>query len=108
MVRLGLDDLTDDGGPAASIILVRGPTSTASRTRCSATPEYYLGVLKNLATVVLTPLGLLPDLRAIAALAVTAWLAVSTLLATPLKFHVADYYYLNLLPPAALLIGLEL
>lgn len=74
-------------------------------------PSYYLGVLKNLATVALTPLGLalgLYSLRDRRSRAMLPWLAASLVLLflLPLKFHVADYYYLILLPPAAMLIGL--
>jgi hypothetical protein len=68
-------------------------------------------VLKNLATVALTPLGVLLGLFALRdrrSRAMLPWLAATVVLLflLPLKFHVADYYYLNLLPPAAVLIGL--
>lgn len=76
-----------------------------------ADPSYFVGVLGNLATVTLTPLGLLlavvglTDRRARWLL---PWFGLSCglLFLLPLKFHVANYYYLNLLAPAALLVGL--
>jgi hypothetical protein len=74
-------------------------------------PAYYLGVARNLATMALTPLGLLLVVIGLCdrrARLLLPWCASCALLLflLPLKFHVADYYYLNLLPPAALLAGL--
>lgn len=74
-------------------------------------PAYYVGVARNLATMALTPLGLLLVVAGLCDRRVRLslpWLASCVLLLflLPLKFHVADYYYLNLLPPAALLAGL--
>lgn len=73
--------------------------------------EFYTGIMRNLATVVLTPLGL-----ALAALGcwrrlpawLIAWLGVAALLALalPRKFHEMNYYYLAVLPPLCALAGL--
>lgn len=76
-----------------------------------AQSSYYVGIAKNLATVALPPLGLLlavVALRDRRSRVLWPWLASSLVLLflLPLKFHVADYYYLNLLPVAAMLIGL--
>lgn len=73
--------------------------------------EFYIGVLRDLATVTLTPLGLLltcvglVDRRFRPLL---PWFAACFALPIvfPLKFHAANYYYLVLLPPAALAVGL--
>lgn len=73
-------------------------------------PQYYGRLLYHAAGLMLTPLGLAAacigacDRRFRRAL---AWLAVSLGLwfALPLKFHHANYYFLVVLPPAALAAG---
>lgn len=72
---------------------------------------FYWGIARDLATVVLTPLGVL--LAAVGLMHSgcrrhAPWLAacLAIIVALPLKFHEMNYYYLTLLPPLCLLVGL--
>jgi 4-amino-4-deoxy-L-arabinose transferase-like glycosyltransferase len=79
--------------------------------RLLRSPDFYRQILDDLAGVVLTPLGLS---LAIAGLLHPAWrryvpwLVAMTLLVAvlPLKFHQMNYYWMAVLPPLAILIGL--
>jgi 4-amino-4-deoxy-L-arabinose transferase-like glycosyltransferase len=75
------------------------------------TPAYYFAVVRDLATITLTPLGLL--LAAVGACDARfrpqwPWLLATAalLVLLPLKFLHANYYFLVLLPPLALAAGL--
>jgi 4-amino-4-deoxy-L-arabinose transferase-like glycosyltransferase len=75
-----------------------------------ASRSFYFDVLGDLGTVAFTPVGL--TLLVIGCCdrrfrPYGAWLAASfgLILLLPLKFHAANYYYLILLPPAALAVG---
>jgi len=76
-----------------------------------ASRGFYSAVARDLATVTLTPLG---AVLALVGLAHSAWrrhfvwLAVSAMLIVllPRKFHEMNYYFLVILPPLALLVGL--
>ncbi|MBI1903077.1 MAG: glycosyltransferase family 39 protein [Planctomycetia bacterium] len=76
-----------------------------------SSPDFYRGLIDNLAGFVLTPIGL--------ALAIVGlmhhewrrhalWLAAMALLVVvlPRKFHEMNYYYLAILPPLCILVGL--
>lgn len=74
-------------------------------------PTFYAGLAGDLATVVLTPVGLLLALYGTAqrgAKQLVPWLAAAVLLVLllPLKFHRMNYYWLPLLPPLCVLVGL--
>ena len=86
----------------------RGPPSAYSLLW---SPDFYRQILDDLAGVVLTPLGLA---LAMAGLLHPAWrrylpwlMAMALLVAAlPLKFHQMNYYWMAVLPPLAILIGL--
>jgi len=73
-------------------------------------PSFYGRVVRDLATVAFTPIGLLLFIVGLfdrRTRRVWPW-AVATfalILALPLKFYAANYYYLILLPPVALIAG---
>jgi len=74
-------------------------------------PDFYRGLLDDLAGVVLTPLGLTLALAGLLDRRWrrwAAWLAVSLLLtfALPRKFHQMNYYWMAVLPPLCILVGL--
>jgi len=74
-------------------------------------PSFYAGVARNLATVVLTPVGLLlllAGLRHESWRRHAIWLGTAALLliAMPRKFHEMNYYYLVLLPPLCMIAAL--
>jgi len=74
-------------------------------------PDFYRGVLDDLAGVVLTPLGFTLALAGLLDRRWrrwAAWLAVSLLLivALPRKFHEMNYYWMAVLPPLCTLVGL--
>jgi 4-amino-4-deoxy-L-arabinose transferase-like glycosyltransferase len=73
--------------------------------------KFYRQALDNLSGVVLTPLGIALALAGLANPAWRrhgAWLGAMGLLiaALPLKFHEMNYYYVVILPPLCILIGL--
>ena len=73
--------------------------------------EFYQRLLKNLATLVLTPLGLMAALVGLAhpaARRAWPWLVVALVLiiALPRKFHELPYYYVVTLPGLCYLVGL--
>lgn len=98
-------------GPAAEYHPLGRATVHAWPHPLLTSPEFYLQLLRDSATVFLTPLGLLllvvglVDRRFRSYL---PWLAAccALVLLFPLKFQAANYYYLVLLPPAALAVGL--
>ena len=74
-------------------------------------PDFYRQILDDLAGVVLTPLGLALALAGLLHPAwrrYLPWLAAMAVLvaALPLKFHQMNYYWMAVLPPLAILIGL--
>ena len=74
-------------------------------------PDFYRQILDDLAGVVLTPLGLALALAGLLHPAwrrYLLWLAAMALLvaALPLKFHQMNYYWMAVLPPLAILVGL--
>lgn len=97
-------------GPAAEYHPLSRATVHAWPHPLLSSPDYYRQLVRDSATVFLTPLGLLllavglVDRRVRPHL---PWLAACFALpiAFPLKFHAANYYYLALLPPAALVVG---
>jgi hypothetical protein len=74
-------------------------------------PDFYRGLIDDLSGVALTPLGLT---LAVLGVARPAWrrhlpwlLAMAVLIAVlPLKFHEMNYYWLVVLPPLCILVGL--
>ena len=74
-------------------------------------PDFYRGLLDDLGGVVLTPLGLTLALAGLLDRRWrrwAPWLAVSLLLlfALPRKFHEMNYYWMAVLPPLCILVGL--
>lgn len=74
-------------------------------------PDFYRGLLDDLVGVVLTPLGFTLALAGLLDRRWrrwAGWLAVSLLLifALPRKFHEMNYYWMAVLPPLCILVGL--
>jgi len=76
-----------------------------------AAPDFYRGLLDNLAGVALTPIGLVLALIGVTHSAFRrhgVWLACMAVLVLllPRKFHEMNYYYLVALPPLTIAVGL--
>lgn len=74
-------------------------------------PSFYVHVLRDLATVALTPIGLVLFVVGVVDRRFRShlpWLlsSLALLILLPLKFEKANYYYLILLPPIAIAVGL--